>query len=344
MRVVALVALAFLAGCAAPPQSAEQVDDVSVVTDPRDLLNGTAPGSHIHDYWGGRQAIELLRVQGEEQGSTCNGCQRPDGMPFESQRPAEGVIVPQGTRWVNGSFVHHSDGEDQFERLELWVKTARDVEVQRLGDIQSGVPFSIETNQEMNDPPHYILSLWEFELRAFGGDVIHVGGRYDWSVDAVRGLPLVPYPPHADRWNGATELDLLEDTGGTTLLYSIEDPMSGTSTSCYNDCMGLHLLADGVVVPYDTARLEVRLTVDVGPPAGIGLWYHGADTWEFIQAEATLEAPATYVMHLELGPSQADSPYAPQSLWEFWVYIDQPQPALQAWSGEYTLDVRALRA
>lgn len=339
--------LLLLAGCSGKPagQSATQ-ESIGVITDPRDraYLNNQsmAAGSHIHDYWHGRDRVPVVESDGFQGSSSCNGgCS--DGMTFDWIRPEEGNIVPQGTKWVNGTFTLTQEGDNQFERIELWVKTAKDQEAVRWGEIHSGVPFSIETSQETDDPPHYVLSLWQFEAKAFNtGDTVRVQGHSHWSVEAVRGLPLVPYPPHPDRWNGATQLALLSESRDTQLVYQTEDPTGGgTSTTCYSGCLGTHILPSGAVVPYDTDHVEVRLKVDQGLPAGVGLWFHGADTWKPTKPEGKMAAPGELVYTIPIEGAMADSPYAPQSLWEFRVWLDQPEPYLQGWSGTYTLTVTA---
>jgi hypothetical protein len=344
--LAAVLVASLFAGCSADPDEAAGPDDgVDVITDPRDtayLQNGTlAAGSHIHDYWGGRDRVPVVG-QTSTGASTCNGC--TDGMVFQSVRPAEGAIVPQGTKWVNGTFQHIPDEDAQvLAGYELWVKTAEDAESERWGPLQNGVPFSIETTQGENDPPHYVLSLWVFQVKALGGDEIHVSGEFRWQVEAVRGLPLLPYPPHPDRWNGATEIDLLSESGSTELTYTAEVPTMGQTTSCYGNCPGRHALPSGVVIPFDTDRVEVRLVIGSGAPAGIGLWFHGADTWTETKAAGTAGAPGETLFTIPIEGAMADSPYAPQSLWEFQVWMDQPQPGFQAWTGAYTLEATAFK-
>lgn len=337
-----------LAGC-----TSSEGDDApagpppNVVTDPLDYsyLQNATPGSHVHDYWQGRDRVTVLDV--EPSGSfsaSCSSC--PDGMLFTRRVPDDGVIVPQGTRWVNGTFTLNAEGENTWTRLELWVRTAQDAEAAKWGDIESGVPFSIESTLERNDPPHYVLSLWEFSVRAFGsGDGVRVAGATSWSVEAVRGLPLVAYPPHPDRWNGATELDLLEEATTSALTMYREDPVGGgQSYSCYSGCPGTHRLGDGVVVPFETGTVEVRIAYGPGVPALLGLAVHGADTRSSTPVTGTSESPGVTLFSIELQPGMADSPYAKQSLWEFDVWMDYPNdPPLQVWSGEYTISVKALK-
>jgi hypothetical protein len=334
--------VAALAGCANPGEPpADAADEASVITDPRDtsyLQNGSmAAGSHIHDYWGGRDRVQVLQDDGDLW-SSCSGGGCADGMFAGFARPDEGIIVPQGTKWVNGTFNFTADGAQDFTKLELWVKTAMDSEAKPFATLVPGQPFSFESSQDQNDPPHYVLSLWEFRVMAFGSaDSVEIKGSYEWSVEAVRGLPLVPYPPHPDRWEGKTELLLLEDEA-SALLYQETDH----SRSCYvatGRCPGAHDLPDGVVVPFDTSRLEVRIG---GVFPTLSLSFHGADTWNLTAVEGTM-GTAELVFDVPLGPGVPDSPYAKQSLWSFVVGLDQPQPGDQTWTGTYTITVRAFK-
>lgn len=335
-----------LAGCAsspddgAPPAGGPQ----NVVTDPLDYsyMQNATPGSHIHDYWQGRDRVIVLESDSRT-GFGCGGCN--EGATVSIEVPEDGVIVPQGTRWVNGTFTLDPEGENTWSHLELWLRTAAEAEAQRIGPLESGVPFSIESTRERNDPPHYILSLWEFQVRAFGPDGdFRLEGSMAWRVEAVRGLPLEPYPPHPDRWGGATELDLLQETRSSTMTLVQRTP-TGTSYSCYNGCPGEHRLGDGVVVPFETRTVEARLAYGAGVPAGLTLWFHGSDTRTLAPVEGTIESPGVVLFAIPVAAGVADSPYATQSLWEFVVALDpvaDGQP-LEAWSGEYTLTVKALR-
>lgn len=353
MRPTWLLAAAFLAhalsGCASSSDgNPDAADNPTVVTDPRDysyLANAT-PGSHIHDYWQGRDRVTVLDDEVGPFSSSCSGSGCGDGMTFITRAPEDGIIVPQGTRWINGTITFAAEGENTWKRLELWVRTAEDAEPKRWGDVRPGEPFSIESTNEKNDPPHYVLSLWEFALRVYGQqDEVRIAGTLGIDVEAVRGLALVAYPPHPDRWQGATELDLLEETASSALTTYDANPVTGGhSYSCYSGCPATHRLGDGIIVPFETTRVEARLTYGPGLPAGLGLSVHGADTRSLSRVEGTQESSGVVLFTIDLMPGMADSPYAKQSLWEFAVWMEYPNdPPVQAWSGEYTLQVKALR-
>lgn len=335
LAIPTLLAL-LLAGCSAsPPPADAPAPAAGVITDPKDVAASAQPGSHVHDYWGGEDQVPVLRSESSAWSSCSGGC--ADGMTAAWDRPDEGAIVPQGTAWVNGTFHFTPHPDSTFTTLELWVKTAADAETRKVGAIEPGVPFSIESTKERNDPPHYVLSLWQFEVVAKNtAEEVVIRGDYRWEVDAIRGLPLDPYPPHPDRWNGATSLTLLEGQG-SALFYQ----ETANSRLCYfgvaGGCPGRHVPQDGAVVPYDASRVEVRL----GGTAilGMGVRYHGADTWEYARATGT-NAPPERIFTIPV-EGNGDSPYAPQSLWEFIVDLDQPQGDPEVWTGSYTITVTA---
>jgi hypothetical protein len=333
------VALLLVAGCASPgPSDSTQDADLPTITDPRDtayLANAT-PGSHVHDYWQGRNEIQVISTSGSLWSACYGACD--SGMSAAHERPEEGVIVPQGTKWVNGTFNFTAHAENTATTFELWVKTAEDSRAKLVGPLTPGVPFSIESTQDKNDPPHYVLSLWQVEVVGKSGaeDVVF-RGDYQWEITAIRGLPLVPYPPHPDRWEGRKELNLLEERREALLYY--ETPSSYVCYGGVAGCPGRHHLPDSVVVPFDTDRVEVRVTSTVPT---FGLRFHGADTWKFQRVQSQMSG-LDQLFVIPVTGAAGDSPYAKQSLWEFWLDLDQPQPNLEAWTGTYTISVKAFK-
>jgi hypothetical protein len=101
---------------------------------------------------------------------------------------------------------------------------------------------------------------------------------------------------------------------------------------------------DGKTGPLDAVAVVVTLTFQPGAiPTGIGLRYHGGDTWE--AKAATPEAgglPTTVTFRLPVGDSLPDSPYARQTLWEFGLYLNHPTPA-RAWEGTLHVEAKAVR-
>ncbi|HET6398309.1 MAG TPA: hypothetical protein VFH47_02000 [Candidatus Thermoplasmatota archaeon] len=329
------LALLLLAGCASQPPAATQAQ-LPVIREPGDFTsaNATAPGFHIHDYWDGRESIEVLRSSSGPMRASCQGC--VNGMPVLDIQPPDGSIVPQGTAWVDVAV--HVEGQASPDAYELWVQTAVDEKPRRAGALTPGETFRFNSTNERNDPPHYVLSLWRFQVRVPAEDV-EFSGTVDIRVEAVRGLPLVPYPAHPDQWLGATELSVLDESQSVDLAYAVRTPVSGQYT-CMGGCPGRHVPPNGTVVPWDARFVDVTLTFPDGVPAGLDLWYHGANTRSFTRVEPDLTTPGTVHARIELERGQADSPYAPRSLWEVRVHFSEGLPAV-AWTGTYRVEMVA---
>ena len=337
-KTVLLAALVLvLSGCSAPAEDPVVEDDVNVVTDPDDYsyVEKDGAGWHVHDYWQGQDEVVVVDAQGGTLRASCQGCE--NGMGIGSFRPAPEHIVPQGTAWVNVTVtLDVQDGD--YNHLELWAKPADADESRSFGEIPGNGTVAIPSTNDMNDPPHHVLSLWRFEIRVMGGETVSFEGSVGLQAVAVRGLEIPPYPPHPDHWEGGTEIDLFSVEGSSLLQYETE-----TSYSCYNGCLGWHAPDDGVIVPHDTAEVVVRLTYGPGLPHVLGLRYHGADTWDMRDVPGEITGPTEVTFRIPIEETRGDSPYAKQSLWEFRVFNAQPSD-VRAWSGSYTLEATAIKA
>jgi hypothetical protein len=178
------------------------------VTDPRDLsyLGDGTPGEHVHNYWGGRDRLTILDAEGGHRTFQSENGWAQAG----SFRPAEGSIVPQGAGLieVTADWTLSEDGlalalASDFDRAEVWVKTAADGEAQRIGPIEKGGTLVFNSTNEQADPPHYVLSLWRFDLVVVkdGGGTTTFSGNARMAVTASR-LPATPRP--LERSHGAS--------------------------------------------------------------------------------------------------------------------------------------------
>lgn len=341
--LVALLAAA-LSGCVDEAEPTPADSPSNVVTDPLDysyLDNETDDGSHVHDYWNGQ---DTLPVAGRQTtiNSRCSGCGE-GSFEVMSVRPPSGSIVPQGAAFVDLTFTWTESEASRYDGAELWIKTAADAEAQRAGAILSGETFRFNSTNEQNDPPHHVLSLWVFELHFTGGDEIIFEGDIAMEATATRGLEIPPWPAHPDHWKGATELTII-DRDGSVFWYDRYELNGGTSSSCYIVCELSHAPDEGVIVPPQTGHVAVELSFEPGAiPTGIGLAYHGADTWDMQPLEPVEAEPLRWVYEIPIEPGRHDSPYALQSLWQFQLFLDQPTPA-QAWHGDYHITVTAIKA
>ena len=347
LKTALVVSILLLAGCsgpAAPGQGAES-GPPAVVTDPRDLsyLDGS-PGAHVHDYWGGRDRIQVLQAHADEHVATSS-----EGALAGRFQPEEGTIVPQGTGLLEATASWELEDPSSnvppglpsdFDVMELWVQTANGTQPRRVAEVEPGVAVRFNVTNDDNDPPHYLLSLWTFELRAVSRDgSAAFNGQSDLAVTAFRTLDLPVFPAHVDRWQGATEL-VLSDAS-----YTVTQHVTAVSFTLCNGCLPTVVPDPGLVVPHDASRVQVTVTpTTASTPVPLALAYHGADTRA--HAEASSQdlpvGPRSYEIAVD---GTGDSPYAKQSLWEFVVHMGTPPEtnASGAWSGEVHVIVKALK-
>lgn len=338
--VAAVAALSVLAGCSAPAEGpAQAADEPIVVTRPDDLVNATAPGSHIHDYWGGKDrvtVVDLTHPGGDEPGTGPGYANGPD-IVVRSFQPESGHVVPQGTAAVEVTFTWEDDQLDSYTAPVLWLKTAAQNATEEVAAVENGKPFAIETGAPDADLPHQLLSAWLFELRMSSPDPmpLRFKGSVTLKVDAVRGLPLPVYPPHPDPWQGAAELPLL--TGSGQLSY-FEDLGDGGCNGM--SCPQVFRPESGRTVPADAYLVRVVLTSS--DPRGLELHYHSGLQREFARAEPTVTTggETTYEILVDGG---GDGPYSSQSQWEFTVLPPAAGPVRSSWAADYSLEAVSVR-
>lgn len=345
------VACLALAGCASTPAPAETSQEApGVITDPRDtayLANAT-PGSHVHDYWQGRDSVQVLD---ETTGGGCFQYAGDQGLMARFQ-PPDGNIVPQGTGVVEvlvdwqidedtGPSIPGVPGTSTaFTSMELWVKRAPDAEASLVAEVQDGVALRFNSTNQEDDPPHYVLSLWEFQVVAVneGADSTSFCGTFHVQATAFRTLPLEVFPPHPDRWNGSSELPLRAIDVNVQLHTGLV-----VTYSCFNGCADITFGPDdGLVVPHDANEVLVTVTTDTAStPVPFALQVHGADTRAFADVVAETDEPFLQVFRVP-ADARGDSPYAAQSLWEFRVHMSTPMDQ-GAWTGSYHVTAVALK-
>lgn len=337
--LAALLAAAVLGGClGGAPAAVESpvTPPPVVVTDPRDFSAlGNASGAHLHDYWGGKERLTVM-----EEATETGGLLFGDLLRY-TFRPPAGSVVPQGTARVEVTFGWSGSPLDAHGQPELWVKSARDREAVRLGPVEQGQSLTVESANEMNDLPHQSVSAWEFVFalpRPGPAQPIHFQGTVTILVDAVRGLDIPLYPAHPDRWGGATEIALFEETRERVVF----DGDLETGYRCYGGCPGRHAPADGIVVPFDAAVVEVVLDDRAAAGARLGLKFHGADSREFVPLTPESEDGGRRVYRILVERGTGDGPYAQQSLWEFIPFIEAPSEDA-AYAGGYAIEARVLK-
>ncbi len=336
--IVALFSFMTLAGCAEDTPAPVQDDgEPCVVEDATDFScaqEDAATGAdraHIHDYWGG---AERLTVADEDihLGST----NLAGGTSWVLDIP-DGSVIPQGTKTVEVTWIGTPSEDDAYSELTMYYQTAAAQEWIEYGAIEWGETYAITSTNQDNDLPHQQLSGWQFRLtvQAGAGVTTHVDMDVRMVVEAIRGLEIPLYPGHPDRWDGAESIHLLEQSG-----MSIGSDRFGRM--CFVSCTSTHTPDDGAIIPWDADRVEVTLTTE---PAltSLGLSYHGADSRQWTRLEATdvSGTSKTYVIPVD---GQADGPYALQSLWAFFPFIEEPAEDVFTATTEYTITAAVHRS
>jgi hypothetical protein len=333
-----LVAVLLLSGCAAPDSAPIQEPDVAVVTDPLDV-QASAAGSHVHDYWQGRQQLTAVKAST----STSLNFGTGDHDVKAIFRPTDGTIIPQGTGRLEATLSwRDSDASvpgvtSLYNRVDLWARSAADSEAIPVAEVTNGETVAWTVGNAQADPPHYVVSLWEFHAVFWneGGDENRFSGSITLHVEAYRTLPLEVFPPHPDRWDGATELLLHEDSGTVRHVHA------ATASNCA-PCLPSFGLSNGTVVPHDAREVVVEFLPGAdATPTPVRFLVHGADTRSHTVVEGQ-PSGAGWRYSIPVVPGRGDSPYALQSLWSFDFDLATPE-SQGAWIGGYQVSVRALR-
>ncbi|MEA3136761.1 MAG: hypothetical protein QOC71_1042 [Thermoplasmata archaeon] len=341
MRALCLLAVvALLAGCSDP--AADPVvptESATVITRVDDFANATAPGSHIHDYWGGKDRLTVVDLAhpGGDQPGTGPGFASGQDIVVRAFLPESGHVVPQGTGSVEVTFTWTDAQADSYTRPVLWMKTAGQNATVEVADVVSGEPVALEVGAPAADLPHQLLSAWVFELRMSSPDPmpLRFKGSVGLKVDAIRSLPLPVFPPHPDPWKGAAQLPLVDESGSLSYLEDLGDQgCDGLA------CPQVFRPASGQTVPTDAYMVSVKLTYS--GPRDLELFYHSGLDREFARAEpvSTNGGVRTYEILVEHG---GDGPYATQSQWEFTVLPPAAGPVRSTWAADYSLEAVSVK-
>ncbi len=326
--IIAIVCLMpLLAGCTS---DADDADGVNLITDPSDFsyLNDTRPDqrAHLHDYWRGAQMIQVL----EKTVHPGTECITSTGCIAARFSPDEGVIIPLGTARVEMLIEWQDSPQSLYERPELLVQTAADRDYRSLGEVASGDLVVLEVNNTQNDIPHQRLSAWRFAwlVNSYEGQYLRTDGmEVSLNVQAHRGLDIPLFPGHPDLWGNQTSLNLIEGREWFTTARFIGDGPEDSTTYGTGSPHFPFAPDNQTVVPFNARMIEVVMEYDWETPHGLELYYHGADTWNWTLAPVESDDGAVRVHRIPVGAA-GDSPYATQSLWEFWLRADDAVPAV----------------
>lgn len=330
-----LLAALLLAGCSSgPAPSSTTTTSATVVTDPAAAVNAS-DGSHIHDYWGGRDRLTFIDAThpGGDEPGTGPGFATGSEVVVRSFQPDPGNVVPQGTASVEVTLSWTPDSLDSYRDPVLWLKTAGTNATEQVAVLENGVPVTVETGAPDADLPHQLVSAWLFELRMSSPDPmpLRFKGAVSLKADAIRGLPLPVYPPHPDPWNGSTELPLFAASGSLSYFEDLGD--QGCNGA---DCPVILRPDLGHIVPADATAVQLDVTWS-NPAFTPQLLYHDALSRDFVAARTPSPQGTLYAFDIPVD-GKGDSPYAAQSLWEFKLVPQPIGPLRTAWAVDYSVD------
>jgi hypothetical protein len=369
IAIPSLVLILLFSGCAGG-NKADDVDLLPPVTE-SPAANTTAeqpvdefvPKFHTHDYWSGRDKLNLFGPFDVELGSDAmqetfyeNDKLILGRIDFDTKTDGEQInladatdVVFQGTSKILVT-IKWTD-TNNVPGLRFYFKHAGTPIFTLLGPVTSGETYEIPLKQGWADMPHQLsLSRWKFRLEAYnpatGSYPIqpHASrGKVNVEMSIINGGEQFIDPPHPYffqngpvRYAGEVNATLnncvvVNNTrpGGNSL------PVGAVAFSCSQARGPLDYKVDGThIVPWETTKMLVTLYWNetaqnaAAPKPGIklGLLFHGGDSdkYRYPKAVSSTANSATY----EIGVSEAmsDSPYAQQSDWRYGVYpITQDQ-------------------
>lgn len=327
-----------LAGCVEDPAPAASLDlapaaDPSVDV-PRDDLsafretNRTESGiggmAHDHDYWKGRDRVDLLSrrvgispfplLGRDDAVGSQSGDRAPDypGLVYEGTATVE-VVVKEPLLRAGAAPVPHAAPPP----LKLLYLTAADgATMWRDGGVLAyGTPTVIPVRPEEVDMPHSLASLWLFRLEAAGSHSFSV----NLTVTIVHGDDVPMWPGHPDFY-GESRQRLVMDADGST-----REP--GLGESLVRDAFYDYVHPDRLI-SWGTTKLDVFVNVTrvSGPggapadPLSLYLRVRNAtsqadDVYGFDDLESG--AKRSFRFEVPVDANGMDSPYAPSSRWGF---------------------------
>lgn len=318
---------------------------------------GVGGVDHKHDYWKGKEQIELLKDEivylgptpvypdgdGTQQKSVayvklpCKG-EEPNCEPMLVYEGAEKVVVtisdPQVStgRWGVGSVsARPSAPHPSPPAMFLQYRSAADSDWREPIPVAYGTPVELDVGPQETDMPHSVLSLWVFRLTTDSSASMDV----KMTVVAVKGREVVDWPGHPDFY--------AETSARVVLNKHVKTKISGAKEGFLYDSTGTWV-APEKLISHGTGALLVyanvtSITSATGQTAtGYFLESHNAtyigpeltfgDRWSDRDNTNDLKS---YDFEVPVHISGMDGPYQPQSRWGFrlmatFADVDMPVP------------------
>lgn len=318
--------------------------------------NITSGGLHNHDYWNGRTKVTIL----DRDQSFATFVDVPDQGSFAVIRLGVGELIYEGAERVEltisdprldlaGPLVP-TQPAPQAPAVAMRYRhssTAADA-WEDGGAMAWGTPTVIPIKKaEWTDMPHSTGSLWLFRLdtpsKADAGTTFHV------KLEIFRAPgDVVKWPGHPEFYANSHYRVIYDGDGHSEENFLTDQLLLGQNPP-------KSMSEPAKLVSYGTKTVLVFINVtsidSPTKPTHIRLFYHNASwsTWNNTSPfnnNYTLDKP-THVFKIRVDPNGMDSPYAPNSRWEFQVRLATTTPliscvgACQYYKVDYKMTVLA---
>ncbi|HLE97536.1 MAG TPA: hypothetical protein VI997_09220 [Candidatus Thermoplasmatota archaeon] len=293
---------------------------------------------HDHDYWLGRDRVELFRgrymlesnptgdpivtlpVRGKER--VYEGTATVEFLVEKPQRHVcEGVVQLSGPicNDRNGLGAPAGPGVDDPAppKLRLLYKDAVASEWLDAGELTWGAPTALAVEAQQTDMPHSTASLWVFRVLSTAKQD-HTS-TFEASATIVRGLDVAKWPGHPDFYADGRSRLIFDGTARTKEV-GLEDAATGEQSSFDQQ-------APNRLISYGTEAVHVWInvtSVKAPPGSSFGEWrlaYHNASGLPQDARPVTPPAdpslPQDLYFVIPVDANGMDTPYATDSRWEF---------------------------
>ncbi|HUR62260.1 MAG TPA: carboxypeptidase-like regulatory domain-containing protein [Candidatus Thermoplasmatota archaeon] len=318
-------------------------------------LDGRGPGyrPHLHDYWGRETTLTLmdddvdLRVPTSENGNVDPNLYAADvtaeypnenhtmyfHIPSDARADGRPALVLPATKEMRVTITwDQADVQVKQFGIGYTPASASRTTFYNMHPHVSGDPWVIPTQPKDTDNGHQYFTLWKFSIWTankysdLGFTPETIRGPIHVRIDLVKGEVPVD-PPHADLWNGTTEM-VVRGFGQETYF----------ATACCTESNVRMALDQGALVPPGTHRMHLKFTWMFRPnnnnpvppspldgewsvswkPASMDGNAHG--TGDYLTAEPSKTGTQSKEWDIEVAPGDTDAFYQSASNWVFRAY------------------------
>ncbi|HEX2022149.1 MAG TPA: hypothetical protein VHH36_05510, partial [Candidatus Thermoplasmatota archaeon] len=230
----------------------------------------------------------------------------------------DGQIVYEGTGAVE---ITASWSDPRVTGIGFIYRSAESPDYKAGGSLPNGEAFVLPITPMMTDMPHAKVSRWQF---GFGPDSSPgaVMGPFNLRVDIVRANDIMVFPAHPDFWQGAHNLTLMDaDHSAHVDSYAKRSLQPATQGNFSED---LQKFPKPVPMETKAITFTVNVTSATSTPGEVShfqLFYHGADSTVLLRcpSKPIASIPGTLTWTVPSTMEMSDSPYSPESQWQFLV-------------------------